>query len=79
MTISIHYYASLREQRGLDEETIDIDDPSLLHLYEKLRAEFAFPLAAEHIRPAVNDELCSWDRPMCSGDCVVFIPPVAGG
>lgn len=79
MIISIHYYASLREQRGLDEETIDVEDMSLLRLYEQLQAEFAFPVAAEHVRPAVNDEFCDWDRPICSGDCVVFVPPVAGG
>lgn len=79
MRINVHYYAVLRERRGLDEEDLDVDGPSLTALYERLRTSFGFRLAAQHVRPAVNDELCDWDRALCEGDRVVFLPPVAGG
>jgi molybdopterin converting factor small subunit len=28
---------------------------------------------------AVNDAFEPWEAPVCSGDSLVFIPPVAGG
>jgi molybdopterin synthase sulfur carrier subunit len=77
--INIRYFAILREQRGLDEEDLDRTSPSLRELYRDLRRSHAFSVAEEHIRPAVNDELCDWSRPLQDGDRVVFIPPVAGG
>ncbi len=79
MRINVHYYAEMREQRGRDEDSLDIEAPSLSALYQHLQASFGFRLAPQHVRPAVNDEFCDWDRRLEDGDCVVFIPPVAGG
>jgi sulfur-carrier protein len=79
MHITIHYYAILREQRGCDAESWEASSSSLHDLYRELQEAFHFTLPAAHVRPAVNDEFCAWDRPIADGDRVVFVPPVAGG
>jgi len=79
MTIHLEYFASLREQRGLANETIATTDPDARALYTSLRERHGFSLSAEHLRVAVNDDFCDWDRPLSDGDRVVFLPPVAGG
>ncbi len=79
MQIHLTYYASLRELRGADRETIEVVSNSLRDLYRILALRYQFPYAEEQIRPAVNDELTSWDRRLTEGDHVVFVSPVAGG
>jgi molybdopterin synthase sulfur carrier subunit len=44
-----------------------------------LRDRYAFSLAVESLRVAVNSEFSDWSHPLVDGDAVVFIPPVAGG
>jgi sulfur-carrier protein len=77
--IHLTYYASLREQRGTDRETIEVVSAGLRDLYRALVGSYRFSYAEEQIRPAVNDELSQWDRPLSDGDRVVFVPPVSGG
>ena len=79
MRIHLTYYASLREQRGTDRETIEVASDSLRDLYRALAGAYRFSCAEEQIRPAVNDQLSQWDRPLGDGDRVVFLPPVSGG
>jgi sulfur-carrier protein len=79
--VQIHmtYYASLRERRGTDRETIEVESASLRDLYRKLAGTYRFSFTEEQIRPAVNDEFSRWDRPLGDGDRVVFVSPVSGG
>jgi sulfur-carrier protein len=77
--IHLTYYASLRERRGTDRETMEVRSASLRDLYRTLAGAYGFSYAEEQIRPAVNDELGPWDRPLRDGDRVVFVPPVSGG
>ena len=79
MQIHLTYYASLREQRGTDHETIELGGISLRALYRQLAETYRFSYTEEHIRPAVNDEFIPWDRPLDDGDRVVFVSPVSGG
>ncbi len=79
MQIRISYYAVLRQQRGLDEESILVESADLRDLYLHLGKAYGFSLSQSQVRPAVNDAFCSWERPLVHGDHVVFIPPVAGG
>ena len=79
MQLHITYYASLREKRGTGHETIDVESPSLRDLYRTLTDRYRFGYGEDHIRPAVNDEFARWDRPLCDGDRIVFVPPVSGG
>jgi len=77
--IQIHYYALLREQRGLSEELLVTFARSARQLYRELSERYRFSLPAEQLRVAVNDEFQNWDDPLQDNDRVVFIPPVAGG
>jgi molybdopterin synthase sulfur carrier subunit len=77
--LHVQYFAILREQRGLSEETIETTAATPGALYDELRAAHRFTLPRERIRVASNDEFVAADAPLREGDRVVFIPPVAGG
>jgi len=79
MTITVQYFAILREQRGLTEEKLTTTAATPTALYEELRGRHKFTLPADRVRAAVNDEFVSASAPLRDGDRVVFIPPVAGG
>jgi molybdopterin converting factor subunit 1 len=79
MQLKIQYYALMREQAGRSEETIETSAATPADLYGELLARYAFTLAREHLKVAVNSEFSDWSRPLAAGDAVVFIPPVAGG
>ncbi|PTX98574.1 MoaD/ThiS family protein [Opitutus sp. ER46] len=77
--VHIQYFALLREQRGLREETLETAAATAGALYAELAARHRFTLPAERIRAAVNDEFVANAVALRDGDRVVFIPPVAGG
>ena len=79
LTLHIQYFAILREQRGLGEETLTTAAATPNALYEELRDRHQFTLPADRIRAAVNEAFVAADAPLRQGDRVVFIPPVAGG
>jgi sulfur-carrier protein len=78
-TVRVRYFAILREQRGLDEESVATAAATAAELYEELRVRHRFTLPAERLRVAVNDEFGSWGAAVSDGDALVFVPPVAGG
>jgi molybdopterin converting factor subunit 1 len=78
-TLRVHYFAVLREQRGLAEESLSTGAATAADLYEELRARHGFTLAAEFLRAAVNEEFVPWGAALRDGDAVAFLPPVAGG
>ena len=78
-TVEIHYFAILREQRGLAHEKLSTAAATPLALYEELRARHGFTLPGDRVRAAVNDVFVASTTPLREGDRVVFIPPVAGG
>jgi len=77
--IKVQYYALLREQAGRSDEALQTNARTPRELYEELKARHPFSLAPEMLRVAVNAEFGEWSQPLCDGDSVVFIPPVAGG
>lgn len=79
MRLRVVYYAALREQRGLSEESVETSAATPAALYDELRARHQLRLAPEILRAAVNDAFAAWETPLSAGDTVVFIPPVAGG
>ncbi len=78
-TLHIQYFAILREQRGLTQESLATAAATPAALYEELRARHGFTLPGDRIRAAVNDEFVAATAALHGGDRVVFIPPVAGG
>lgn len=77
-TISIEYFAILREHAGTDAESVSTAARTPGELFAELSARHGFPELAP-LKVAINDEFGDWDAPLNEGDSVVFIPPVAGG
>ncbi len=77
--IKIQYFAVLREQRGLSDETLETSAETPEQLYHHLRKTYGFHLATEQLQVAINNEFCTMDSLLKNNDHVVFIPPVAGG
>jgi molybdopterin synthase sulfur carrier subunit len=78
MSITVLYFASLRDAAGRDSEQLPLPD-SLRGLYDELRARHRFTLPAERLRVAVDGAFAAWDTPLREGSEVAFIPPVSGG
>jgi sulfur-carrier protein len=78
-SVKVRYFALLREERGLAEETIETAAETLLDLYEELKARHAFALSADRLRVAVGDEFVAFDTSIKDNSEIIFVPPVAGG
>lgn len=79
ITITIQYFAILREQRGATREQLTTCAVTPESLYQELRAKYNFTLPIERVRAAVNGDFVTRDAVLQEGDDIVFIPPVAGG
>jgi molybdopterin converting factor small subunit len=79
VTVTVRYFAKLKEEAGLGSETVETSAATVSELWEDLRRRHPFSLAADLIRAAQDDEFCSWDAPLVPGVEVVLMPPVAGG
>ena len=80
MQLKLKYFAILREQRGLNEETIEAPEPTTpAAVYSRLKESHGFTLNENQLRVAVNDTFVGWDTSLNDQDSLVFIPPVAGG
>jgi len=78
-TLTIQYFAVLREQAGMSEETVQTRAQTAAALYDELRSRHSFHLLPEQLKVAINADFSDWTTPLEDGDTVVFIPPVAGG
>jgi molybdopterin converting factor subunit 1 len=79
MRIEVTYFAVLREQRGLNRESLEIGEATGSELYARLSGAHGFSLPASLVRLAVNGAFRDPELPLNEGDQVAFIPPVAGG
>jgi len=77
-SVSIEYFAILREQAGMSSELIETGATVVAELFTELQARHEFA-APDNFKVAINDEFADWDSAVNDGDRVVFIPPVAGG
>jgi len=79
-SISIRYFALLRDLAGKSDESLAIEQGATAsRIYLQLAEKYGFPLGLSDIRVAVNDDFATTDHPLSDGDRLVFIPPVAGG
>jgi molybdopterin-guanine dinucleotide biosynthesis protein A len=77
--LRVQYFAILREQAGVREESLSTAARTPRELYAELRERHPWTLDPEVLRVAVNADFGDWDQPLAANDTVVFIPPVAGG
>jgi molybdopterin synthase sulfur carrier subunit len=84
-SVSLLYFAWLRERVGVSAETIDlpVDVTTVASLVAWLRARgpnydsaFATPRV---VRCAVNQDFAAPEDPVRPGDEIAFFPPVTGG
>lgn len=83
MTLTIRYFAALRETLGCAVETLDSEAATLGQLRDELIARS--PLHAQALnrsrllRVAQNQALCDESQALLPGAEVAFFPPVTGG
>ncbi len=78
-SIKVKYFASLREQAAIAEESLSTSLATYRELYQFLANQYHFSLADTLIKVAVDDEFADLDDAIQANVCIVFIPPVAGG
>lgn len=79
MTITVKYFASLRELVGRAEERLELGDsnPTVAELWGQVAGgENQLPA---QVLAAVNREYVKADATVRDGDEVAFFPPVTGG
>ncbi len=79
MTVTVRYYARLKEEAGVAQESLETSAGTIEALWKELVERHSFTLDASLIRAAQADEFCTWKAPLVPGALVVFMPPVAGG
>jgi sulfur-carrier protein len=84
MTITVRFFAGLRERVGTDAITLDIEgrtdaDRLLGLLREKLGDRLGAQLVAPEIRVALNREFVDYPWSVDDGDEIAFMPPITGG
>lgn len=77
--VTVLYFASLREQRGLESEVIQTDAANAQELWTDLKTKHNFSLNQEILKVAINETYSSFENEIKHQDKIVFIPPVAGG
>ena len=78
-TVTLLYFASLRERAGVASETVTTVAADLASLYADVQARHGFSWPREHLRVAVDGEFVRWDDAPRAGSEIAFIPPVSGG
>ena len=76
MSITIKYFASLREQMGKAEQTLSADGVTTVADIVGKLSDTDLP---ENTLVAVNQEYANNATQVKSGDEVAFFPPVTGG
>lgn len=77
--LTVLWFASLRDARGVAREAVETDACDLRGLYAQLQARHGLAFPAERLRVAVGDAFAHWDDAPREGSEVAFIPPVSGG
>jgi sulfur-carrier protein len=77
MSITVRYFASLREQLGRGEDWLEAGETdTAAGVWARAVPERAMP---DRVLIAVNQEYADGDHPVHDGDEVAFFPPVTGG
>ena len=78
-TVSVQYFAVLKDLTGISEEVIKTSSLIASDLFKEICSRYHFTMPINQLRVAINDDFCEWDTQLKEGDKVVFIPPVSGG
>ena len=78
-TVTVEYYAKLREEAGVSKEVINTFARSAQDLFQELKARHNITLPQNILKIAINNEFSPWTKELSNGDRIVIIPPVSGG
>ncbi|KQQ84950.1 molybdopterin synthase sulfur carrier subunit [Xanthomonas sp. Leaf131] len=78
-TVTVLYFASLREAAGIASEQVQSGAQDLRGLYAELDARHGLLWTPAQLRVAVDGAFARWEDGVRDGSEVVFIPPVSGG
>ena len=78
-SVTIEYFAQLRDERGAARETCATEAATAAELYDEAVRLHGLSLPRESLRVAVNRQFAPWDTPLSDNDVVVFLPPMSGG
>lgn len=79
MTVSVLFFATLREHIGKRELQLELPSSlSLRQLAERLEADYK-GLSLSGSLCAINEQYSDPDATIQAGDTVAFFPPVSGG
>jgi molybdopterin synthase sulfur carrier subunit len=76
MSITVRFFASIRERLGKGVDNIDIEGIATVADVWNKCAKIPLP---PNVLAAVNMEYVRTDQPVRDGDEVAFFPPVTGG
>jgi molybdopterin synthase sulfur carrier subunit len=77
MQLKVKFFASLSEQTGLTETTVDADSPAtVLDAWNLATGDQTLPV---NILCAINMAYARLDDSVSDGDEIAFFPPVTGG
>jgi sulfur-carrier protein len=83
MTVTLRYFAWLRERVGAPSETVETGATTVAELVDELRARderYALAFAdLRAVRVALDQELTDLDAPLAGAREVAFFPPMTGG
>lgn len=78
-TVTVLYFASLRDATGVASEQVETVCADLQGLYAELQSRHGFGWPADRLRVAADGEFARWSDPLRDGSEIAFIPPVSGG
>ncbi|NIK32127.1 molybdopterin synthase sulfur carrier subunit [Xanthomonas arboricola] len=78
-TVTVLYFASLREAAGIASEQVQSQAQDLRALYAELDRRHGLRWTPAQLRVAVDGAFARWEDGVRDGSEIVFIPPVSGG
>ena len=76
MQISVKFFASLREQMGLDTTELELESAvTVAEVWQRVVTQ----LPPDNLLCSRNLKYAEWDESVEDGDEVAFFPPVTGG
>jgi len=79
LSITVEYYAKLKQDAGMDKTTVTTQSISIAGLWEECRFKHNLSLKLPSVKPAANNIFVDWAYELKPNDTIAFMPPFAGG